>query len=101
MNLEVNPQEYTTNRYIRHPDALSCSQGLTPVLVLYPSTGVTTGRAISVPDVCPSSIVLEREGKSVDFSMSAGEWLEVYGDEVGLHCIMVQVISFSGSFDIW
>lgn len=70
------------------------------MLVLYPWTAVTTGRTISVPDVCPSSIVLEREGKSVDFSMSAGEWLEVYGDEVGLHRIIVQVTSFAGSFTV-
>ena len=38
-------------------------------------------RTINVPDVCPSSL-LAKAGDGLDFSMTAGEWLACYQDQV-------------------
>lgn len=39
-------------------------------------------RTLRVPDVCASEM-LDMAGGAVDFSMSAGEWLDAYSDQVG------------------
>ena len=56
-------------------------------------------RTLKVPDVCPSSL-LEKAGDTLNFSMTAGEWLNCYEDQVCAEGYFVQASRALSNWDV-